>query len=553
MTISRDCLLVFTRYPQPGQAKTRLIPALGAVGAAELQRQMTEHTLTQVKLLQAEQPCLVEIWFASGAAANLAGLLPDDSTPDRYLPDHDLLAHDLPAHDLPDPSSPPSDLQLMQAWLGPETDQWVYHPQPSGDLGKRLSQACQTAFAAGLNSVVTIGTDCPGLDRARLQRAFQLLQQVDLVLGPATDGGYYLIGLRRFVPELFESIRWSSEVVLQQTVAIAESLNLTIAYLDCLTDVDRPEDLAAWKAVQAEPTADAPFVAPLTNPEWSSSSLESDSSQSEQSAGTQFRRPWLSVILPVLNEAGSIQATVQALRKAAQGEPIEILGVDGGSRDDTVLQLRAMGIPLLETAAGRSIQMNAGAKAAQGEVLLFLHADTRLPDGFVALVQQTLAQPQTVAGAFDLKISGSEMQSGSGLRWVERGVWLRSRLLQMPYGDQGIFLRADTFWALGGFAELPIMEDFELVQRLKRRGRIAMAPAAVVTSGRRWQQLGVIRTTLINQLVILAYSLGLSPTQIASWYRSGLRSSRGAVAQTRRKLPLKPKRARAEPNSDSFD
>ncbi len=197
-------LILFTRYPEPGKAKTRLIPALGAEAAADLHRQMTEHTLAQVKPLQQSRLLTVEVWFAGGDRAQ------------------------------------------MQTWLGADL---IYQPQPEGDLGDRMAQAFQTAFDSGVKAAVIIGTDCPELTGALLTEAFQALQQTDLVLGPATDGGYYLIGLRQFVPELFETIAWSTDRVFQQTVDIASNLNLSLTALPTLTDVDRPDDLSVWKRV----------------------------------------------------------------------------------------------------------------------------------------------------------------------------------------------------------------------------------------------------------------------------------------------------------------
>ncbi|ASC70417.1 EAL domain-containing protein/glycosyl transferase [Halomicronema hongdechloris C2206] len=223
-------------------------------------------------------------------------------------------------------------------------------------------------------------------------------------------------------------------------------------------------------------------------------------------------RPLISVIIPTLNEATNLPPLLKTVQAAAQ---VEVIVADGGSQDDTVAVARAAQVQVVASPPGRARQMNRGAAMARGKVLLFLHADTWLPQGFEQLVPATLTQPRVVAGAFELAIQGS----GWGLRWVEWGVKLRSQLLQLPYGDQALFLRADRFRELGGFRDLPIMEDFELVRRLRRQGRIAMAPAAVLTSGRRWQTLGTCRTTLINQVMIGGYLLGIAPTTLGRWYR----------------------------------
>jgi rSAM/selenodomain-associated transferase 1 len=188
-------LLIFTRYPLPGQSKTRLIPALGAAAAARLQRRMTEQTLTVAQTCGVD----IEVWFTGG-----------------------------------------TELQL-QAWLGTEPS---YRPQPSGDLGQRMQSAFEHTFLHGTSQVVIIGTDCPHLSADLLQRAFTQLQSHDLVLGEAADGGYYLIGLRHPIPQLFEQIPWSTHRVLTATLDMAHSLNLAVHLLPCLSDIDRPEDLA---------------------------------------------------------------------------------------------------------------------------------------------------------------------------------------------------------------------------------------------------------------------------------------------------------------------
>jgi rSAM/selenodomain-associated transferase 2 len=220
----------------------------------------------------------------------------------------------------------------------------------------------------------------------------------------------------------------------------------------------------------------------------------------------------ISIIIPVLNEA---KAIAQTIKQAQNATAVEIIIVDGGSTDGTLQA--ANHLQVITSPPGRAGQMNIGAAAAIGDILLFLHADTLLPTGFDTWVRQTLAQPGIIAGAFQLKIDGHNF----GLRLVEKMVNLRSRYCQMPYGDQAIFLKATTFQEFGGFPPQPIMEDFELIQRLQQQGKIAIAPLAVITSARRWQKLGILKTTLINQMVVIAYLLGVSPHRLAGWYNVG--------------------------------
>lgn len=438
-------LVIFTRYPEPGKTKTRLIPALGPEGAADLQRQMTEYTLQQAKKLSYfhRENLDIEICFAGGDEAK------------------------------------------MQAWLG-RGEQITYHPQSAGDLGVRMLAAFTEAFNIGMERVIMIGVDCPDLDAAILKQAFDQLQFHDLILGQAADGGYYLIGLRRLIPELFAGIDWGSDRVLAQTLAIAKKLGVSWQLLPELADIDRPEDLHIL----------------INHPQ------------------IVYPRPKISIIIPVLNEAAIIATTLQQIRTNISPEnqdshSLEIIVVDGGSQDRTREIAQSLGVQVMATAPGRAEQMNAGAKRARGEILLFLHADTKLPPRFDQILLAQLKDPAVIAGAFELGIDGQ----GWGLRAIEMGVKWRSRWLSLPYGDQGIYLRSQVFHLLGGFAQLPIMEDFEIMGRLKKLGKIAIAPVAVRTSARRWQKLGIVKTTLINQLMIIGYYLGVSPDRLAKWYR----------------------------------
>lgn len=220
----------------------------------------------------------------------------------------------------------------------------------------------------------------------------------------------------------------------------------------------------------------------------------------------------ISIIIPVLNEEKHILTTILSAQKSTN---TEIIVIDAGSHDKTFDIANETGVKVIASERGRAIQMNTGAAVASGDILLFLHADTLLPPKFDEMVREVLQRPEVVAGAFELKINGTPW----GLRLVEWGVDVRSKYFQLPYGDQAIFIKTEIFNKIDGFPELPIMEDFELVRRLKSIGRIAIIPAPVLTSGRRWLLRGIFTTTLINQLIIIGYFLGVSPTRLASWYR----------------------------------
>lgn len=233
----------------------------------------------------------------------------------------------------------------------------------------------------------------------------------------------------------------------------------------------------------------------------------------------------LSVVVPTLDEAANIAGALADIAVRCPGA--EVLVVDGGSRDGTPdIAARASGVRVLASHPGRARQMNAGARAATGAVLLFLHADTRLPAGAGELVARALAGPGVVAGRFDVVFDTARPV----LRMVTFFMNLRSRWSRICTGDQAIFVRRDAFEAVGGYADIPLMEDVELTRRLKRVGGIACLRERVVTSARKWEREGAWRTIVLMWGLRALYALGADPAWLHRLYYGRPPVSPGAAA-----------------------
>jgi len=217
----------------------------------------------------------------------------------------------------------------------------------------------------------------------------------------------------------------------------------------------------------------------------------------------------IAVVIPTLDEEGSVAAAVAS----ARAQDVEVWVVDGGSRDATARRAVEAGARLLEAPPGRAGQLEAGGRVAGGEVLLFLHADTRLPEGWEQAVESACHDPAVAGGCFRLRFDAS----GPGLRIVEWGVRLRVALFGLPYGDQALFVRRDVLDAMGGVPQVPIMEDLDLAREMKRRGRLVRLPLAVKTAARRYRGR-VFRQMLLNWVALLGWRLGLDRERLAAWY-----------------------------------
>lgn len=436
-----DRVIVFVKWPDPGRAKTRLIPALGPQGAAELHDKMARRTLSSVRRGAKRAGCSVEV-RSTGAVT-----------------------------------------ERFRGWLG---EGLSVVDQSDGDLGDRMALSVSNSLDGGIKKVLLLGTDCPDLDPSFIRHAMGLLEGHPVVMGPASDGGYYCLGIDlskagKRALGLFRGVPWSSSATGQATLDRARSLGLKVARLPVLSDVDRPEDLAVWDRARRK----------------------------------------ISVIIPTLNERDGIS---MCIRSALGAQDVEVIVSDGGSTDGTIHIAESYGAKVVRSPKGRGAQMNAGAKAASGDILLFLHGDSILPWGYGRLVRKALSDKALSLGAFSLKIglAGelSDPEFRSSMDTISFWANVRSRWLSLPYGDQGFFMEKPLFHRLGGFPEMPLLEDVSLVRSASKVGRIGTISATIRTSSRRWQKLGVARTSIRNSMIMLAWAIGVSPTVLAGWYRA---------------------------------
>lgn len=386
------------------------------------------------------------------------------------------------------------DVPAMQSLFG---DDLHYTPQSSGDLGNRLRTAFETHAQNSAQRIVAVGTDCPQLTSKLVFQAFQSLRAHETCIAPAADGGYVLIGLgaestntgtstirSEVIETVFREIPWGTASVLARTVDRICEVQASCQLLPTLSDVDSPDDLIFW----------------------------------EQRASHRSTA-LLSIIIPTYNVE---PALVRAIESAKHGQDTEIIVVAAGTFGNSLRIAAESQVQFIVSPSGRATQLNRAVQTASAEALLFLHADTRLPEGFLGLVLDALDQPRVVAGAFQLRIATPHRFA----RFVEFGVWLRSRWWRLPYGDQAIFIQRKQFEQLAGFKRLPIMEDYEFVRRVRRLGEIKILAACVSTSPRRWESHGYLRNTIVNQLMIVGYHLGISVEKLAKFYRRG--SHKGA-------------------------
>ncbi|XP_048252850.1 uncharacterized protein LOC124136871 isoform X1 [Haliotis rufescens] len=476
---SRTNIVVFSRYPTPGATKTRLVSELGPGGAARAQRYMSEHLFSELTKFQSngDSPAPHVTVSYSGA------------------------------------TEPQMDRWLQRRFAKMDVS---WSPQMPGlCLGEKLAYAFRESFSQNHTYTIVIGSDIPGITTDILKEAMTLLHSpsTDVVLGKAEDGGYYLIGMqdscKGLVDELFKGIKWGSEEVFQQQAVACRRLNLKVHLLPTvLNDVDYPEDLPVLEAKVGVPRSE------LKHPHWS-------------------------VIIPTYNEADNIARTLRdLLRRVSSTDNIaEIVVSDGGSSDDTVqicqefARSSPVKVKVVSSKPGRGIQQQTGVMASTGSLLLFLHADTLLPQDFDVLSCEALATPGNVASAFNLDFDGLHPEYRKSLGLPVPG-WLTCcglkivrpfantfcNMTEDPHGDQALMMTRKMYDRVGGFDPVLLMEDYMLVRKLHKMGHVVTLPQSVITSSRRFETKGVFKTTFINRSVIMLYNLGVDPDTLAQLY-----------------------------------
>lgn len=343
--------------------------------------------------------------------------------------------------------------------------------QTKGDLGQRMHDAFVHVFALGYQSVILTGSDIPHIDEAILEDSFTLLSASDALLSPTLDGGFYLIGFHAstFTCKAFENIIYSQNDVFERTLAQLKPLHVSVGKM--LRDIDTIDDLKAYNQ-------------------------------------NFFSFPSISVIIPVYHEDETLLKTIDTLFQNAKENDFEIIVIDT-SEKTTIDAFPLLHVRTGIAQKGRSLQMNEGALIAQGDKLLFLHADTRVPKHWDELVKNG-----GKVGAFRLGIDSPKPI----FKAIETLVHLRTNITQISYGDQGHFFETSFFRQLGGYAQIPLMEDIEIMKRAKQIEKINLLNAKVLTSARRWEKEGILYTTFRNRMLSLLYFCGVSPSKLLKYY-----------------------------------
>ncbi|MDR3567247.1 MAG: TIGR04283 family arsenosugar biosynthesis glycosyltransferase [Syntrophobacteraceae bacterium] len=432
-----NALLIFLKYPAPGRVKSRLAKEVGVEGAARIYEKLVRRTL--------------------GIACDVKRKSPQIDITLFYMPKDPLQG-------------------LVNKFRGP----WKFQEQEGDHLGYRMASALRSAFAQGAGRAVLIGTDLADVEAGDIEEAFKNWGENVVVLGPAADGGFYLVGTDRAIDSPFDFTTWGTNEVFSRTAREFEAAGFRVHLAPRRYDVDQKSDLARLDR----------------NP------LFSDS---------------ISIIIPTLSETERLSPLLHYLENLLwPGD--EIVVVEGGAFDKTALHRKSPALTVIKTIRGRGIQQNVGAMLSRGNILFFLHDDTTPPPQFAYLIRSSCRDKPKVAGCFKLRFRPSNRALDLISGWAN----LRTSLCKLPYGDQGYFCRKDLFERAGGFGRKYLMEDVEIVRKLRKIGGgardISIMAEYVYTSPGRYLRNGVLKASLQNHLIFFLSALGCKETELYRRY-----------------------------------
>lgn len=481
MATASKAIAIFLRYPQAGKVKTRLAAGVGAEAAQRIYCKLLRRTL--------------------GIAADFKGANTD----------LEIILFCTPAD---------KQQALAEMLPGP----WWFAAQQGAHLGERMHRAIEQTLARGHRHVVLIGSDAADLQTTDFADAFQALAAGAAFLGPAADGGFYLVGLDRPCPAAFASSQWGGPEVFQRTRDLLTSAGFEVCAGALRKDIDRPEDIAlidAQPALRAKlsviiptrnsPAQLSPLLQTLETGLWPDDEIIVSSSArpslpKDEPPPSRARESCTGLSLPSCRhkaEAGIFRGL-----RAPAGTG---LTADGNSATKFATDHR---VRIVHSPVGRGVQMNRGAQAASGDLYWFLHDDSVPPGQFAYHVRKLLTLPGKSLGCFLLDFSPSNRALELIARWAN----FRTVHCGRPYGDQGLFCRAEVFHQLGGFHKAFLMEDIDFVHRAKRFGGLLVIPEKLITSSARYLHGGVLRTSLRNHWTVLLHLAGVKDRKLYSLY-----------------------------------
>jgi hypothetical protein len=425
--LNENALLIFLRYPEAGRVKRRLSEEVGPARAAEVYEKLIRRTLGLVCDFTRRSPATRIIIF---------------HTPENPVE------------------------KFKAKFRGP----WEFRSQDGEHLGTRMANALRSAFATGADKVVLIGTDLADIQATDLERAFKDIGNKVAVLGPAADGGFYLIGADRPLDSALHFGVWGTSDVFSRTARALEAGGFCVRPAAERNDVDCMRDLER---------------------------LESDFLFASS----------ISVIIPTLSAAHKLSPLLTYVENSLwPGD--EIVVVTGSAVEKTALQRISPSLTVVNAGVGRGIQQNIGAMLSRNTILFFLHDDTIPPPEFAYLIRRACRDKPEALGCFKLRFVPSNRALAAIASWAN----LRTVLFKLPYGDQGFFCRRELFERIGGFGRRYLMEDVELVSKLHRMGGpgriVSMLPVPVYSSSERYFRKGVLKACLQNHSTFLLSVLG---------------------------------------------